>query len=173
MNESVALDLKAYLPNYMLHMIDQFSRYSQAIVIQNKEGETIVNALLKQWIPLFGPPKEFLCDNGLEFNNSMMRDLGEQLNSSMKSTAAESPWSNGINERHNGLLGTMVDKLLDQGHKLEVAVTWAVAAKNSLCNNSGFSPNQIVFGANPVYPNILSNKLPGIKTQDGRALDVL
>ena len=35
-----------------------------------------------------------------------------------------------------------------------------MTARNSLANNSGFSPNQFVFGQNLDLPNVSSDKLP-------------
>ena len=50
--------------------------------------------------------------------------------------------------------------LLETDCSIEIAVGWAVSAKNSLTNVSGFSPNQLVFGKNPNLPCILDNKAP-------------
>ena len=44
-------------------------------------------------------------DNGGEFNNEDPREIGEKLNTTITTTAAESPWSSNINERHNAILG--------------------------------------------------------------------
>ena len=38
--------------------------------------------------------------------------MHEQLNINMKQTAAESPWSNGIVEKHNGIIENMMPKVL-------------------------------------------------------------
>ena len=46
------------------------------------------------------------------------------------------------------------------GCSLNVAVAWAVSAKNSLANVYGYSPNQLVFGRNLNFPSILTDKLP-------------
>ena len=77
-------------------------------------------------------------------------------------TAAESPWSNGLTERHNGVLSNTVRKMMSDkpNYSLETGVAWAIAAKNSLKNMYEFSPNQLVFGKNPNFPNVESNKLP-------------
>ena len=41
----------------------------------------------------------------------------------MKTTGVESPWSNGIVEKHNGIIGNMMEKVLsDGGCSLEVAL---------------------------------------------------
>ena len=60
--------------------------------------------------------------------------MAEQFNITMKTTAAESPWSNDIVERHNGILAKTTEKLiLDSNHKysLDVNTAWAVNVKNS------------------------------------------
>ena len=114
---------------------------------------------------VFGTPHKLLCDLGREFNNNDYREMGEKLNTKVTSTAAESPWSNGVNERHNGVLGEMIQKTLhDSGCSLQVAVAWAVSAKNSLSNVNGYSPNQLVFGRNPNYPCVLQDKLPALES---------
>eukprot|EP00794_Sanderia_malayensis_P012459 gene12459-13747_t len=48
---------------------------------------------------------------------------------------------------------------------LETAVVWAVSAKNTLINNSGYSPNMIVFGRNRNPPSVLINKLPAMENE--------
>lgn len=44
---------------------------------------------------------------------------------------------------------------------LEVAIAWAISAKNSLANVYGFRPNMLVFGRNPNFPTAFTNKPPG------------
>ena len=162
-NESVAMDLKFFDTKIVLHIIDHFTRYSRACIIPSKHRDTIITNVLKSWVAIFGSPKLLLCDMGREFNNEDYREMGEKLNTTVKSTAAESPWSNGVNERHNGIIGEMVTKTMeDSGCSLEVAVAWAISAKNSLANINGYSPNQLVFGRNPNFPCVLTDKLPAL-----------
>ena len=162
-NQTVALDLKQFGDKYMLHMIDHLSRYSSACIIDNKRKETIVDGIMKYWVRIFGSPNKFLSDNGGEFINKEFTDLAEKFNITIMTTAAESAWSNGLVERHNGLLANMINKVRAdvEDCPLEIAVHWACAAKNSLSNVYGFSPNIIVFGRNPNYPSVIENKLPG------------
>ena len=64
--------------------------------------------------------------------------MAEQFNITLKTTAAESPWSNGMVERHNGILAKTIEKLiLDNNNKysIDVVIAWAVNAKNSLHNS--------------------------------------
>ena len=71
---------------------------------------------------------------------------------------------NGLVERHNAILGLTVAKTIEETKcDLEMAVAWAVSAKNSLKNVNGFSPNQLVFGKNPNFPNVSSDNLPALE----------
>ena len=164
-NESVAMDIKFYSGKPILHLIDHATRFSAASVIHSKERDVVISKIFEIWISMFGSPGQILTDNGGEFNNEDFRIMGEKLNTKIKSTAAESPWSNGINERHNAILGDMIDRIIaDRRCSLQVAVASAVSSKNALANVYGFSPNQLVFGKNPNFPSNLINKFPALET---------
>ena len=165
-NQSVAIDLKQFGKRYMLHLIDEFTRLSRTIVINSKETDIVVDGIIKAWISLYGCADQFLADNGGEFDSEVFRTGCDKFNIEVKSTAAGAPYSNGVNERHNAVLGNTVEKLLEDGHSLENAVCWATSAKNTLASVHGYSPNQLVFGRNPNLPNILDNKLPALETWD-------
>ena len=163
-NDAIAMDLKAWGNKYFLVIVDLATRYCVATVIGNKQATTIVKHLFKSWIGMFGAPGRILSDNGLEFNNDEMRALGEAFNIKVMTTSAESPWSNGVCERQNAVLGDIVRKVMDDsGCDVEVALAWAVSARNTLTNFGGFSPNQLVFGHNPGLPNVYVNDPPALE----------
>ena len=119
---------------------------------------------MTHWIQIFGYPTQVLTDNGGEFVNSELIELAEKFNIVLKTTAAESAWSNGMCEKHNGVIGDMVAKIqMDSDCSLELALSWALSAKNSLMNVYGFSPNQLVFGYNVRLPDVHTDKLPTLK----------
>ena len=94
-----------------------------------------------------------------------MREMNEKLNIESTTTAAESPFSNDIVERHNLILSeAMLKTIEDVKCDPEVALAWAVSAKNALQNNGGFSPNQLVFGRNPNVPSVLTDLPPAFET---------
>ena len=111
-NEVISMDLKIWGNKYFLVMIDVATRYCTATVINNKLASTVITAIFLHWIVLFGAPKKILSDNGGEFNNEEMRALGEAFNIRIMNTAAESPWSNGICERQNAVIGDSVRKMV-------------------------------------------------------------
>lgn len=165
-NQTVAMDLKTYKNNeiYFMHIIDHATRFSAASVIRSKKREVIIDKFFKHWIAIFGSPRTVLSDNGGEFANSDFVEMCENLNINFITTAAESPWSNGLVEKHNHIIGEAVYKVMeDIKCSVEVALCWATNAKNSLQNVYGFSPYQLVFGHNPNLPSAFENKLPALE----------
>ena len=163
-NQTVAMDIKEIKRHKVLHLVDHATRYSVAVRLPSKESTDILTAIFKHWIAYFGAPGAFLTDNGREFDNQFFQDMAQNLNIVVHTTAAQSPWSNGLNERHNGVLGEMVMKTLEDARcNFEVALSWAVNAKNTLHNSHGYSPNQLAFGKNPNLPSLLNNQLPALE----------
>ena len=159
--EKIAMDLKFYDSKIILHMIDHATRFSMAASVPNKKPDTIVKAMFNKWIGIFGAPEKFLTDNGGEFVNKELVELAESFGMIIQTTAAEAPWSNGLVERHNKVIAQMLNKILaDTKCNFEIALQWAISAKNSLSNVHGFSPYQLVLGNSPKLPSVLSDKPP-------------
>ena len=100
----------------------------------------LLQTILKNWISLFGYPEQI---------SKHLIDLCENFNIKILTTPAESSWSNGWCERHNKILTDMLFKIkVDTSCSWKIALAWALNAKSSLINVSGFSPHQLVFGKN-------------------------
>ena len=159
-NEVVSMDLKERrdFKKEILYICDEFSGYIVAEVIKDKRPETVINAFNKRWVregPGI-PLKGIFVDNGGEFKNSAMIELASKYGIDLKFTAANSPWSNGKNERNHYSCDIVIDKLLEEDDKmtLEEAVSHAVNAKNMQITRRGFSPRQLMFGHQGVIPGI-------------------
>ena len=72
---------------------------------------------------------------------------------------------NGVNERNHGVIDRTFEKIRYDYPSMnpEVALAWAVNAKNCLPMNNGFSSFQLVFGRNPNLPVILHDFLPALE----------
>ena len=75
----------------------------------------------------------------------------------------ESPLSNRTVERHKNLAEAM-QRTLDVKCELDMALAWAVSAKNALQNCGGYSPNQPMFSRNVNMPTVLEDKLPALES---------
>ena len=161
--ETVAMDLKYYQGQTFLHLIDICTRLSAATFVPNKKKDTILKAIFRIWIAIYGSPDKILVDNGGEFAIFEFTETTDYLGITIQTTAAESPWSNGIVERNNQTLANMMNKIInDTQCSLDLALCWVLNAKNSLQNTAGFSQFQLVLGRNPKRPSTLSDNLPAL-----------
>ena len=149
---------------YYLHIIDEFTRFSAGSIMRSKRSSVFVRKFLESWIAVHGAPKRIYSDNGGEFNNDEVRDMAENFDIEVKTTAGYSPWSNGLLERHNQTLTEIMHKVkTDKQCDWETALNWALMAKNALDNVHGYSSYQLVYGRNPNLPSVLTNKPPALE----------
>ena len=151
------MDLKFSHGKILLHINDHCTRLLASTVISNKYPDTIIKAIFKIWISVYGSAEKFLTDN-----DSFIQ-LCENFGITVKTTAAESTWSNGLVERHNLILSGMLYKILHENNcDFDLALAWAINAKNSLSNIHGFLPYQLSIGTNPKLPSLHLSKAPAI-----------
>ena len=169
-NEAVCMDLKTWKSGlWILHMIDVHSRYTRSVFVDRKLSTSINDAVLTNWVAIFGVMKKLLTDNGGEFTAEETREITSNLNVIKLTTAAESPWQNGLCERVHQVTDMILLKLCADypDTKLEVLLAWANMARNSLYMYNGFSSHQIVFGVNPNLPCVMNAKVPGLNETTG------
>ena len=170
-NHTIAMDLHKCFEFgancWYLHIFDVFTWLSVAVFVSNKEPETIIRELLLNWCLTFGFPRVIFTDNGGEFSNKHMHSFGQTYDIVIKTTAAESPFSNGIVERHNAVLTETLLKLKAESPKLkpQTMLRFATYAKNALLNHDGYSPHQLVFGKGVNIPSVMSNDPPALEAQ--------
>ena len=164
-NEKVAMDLKQLNGRWILHIIDMWSRYTVSVFIPRKRSSDVINALMQGWISVFGIMEAILTDNGGEFSSDEMREVMSILNVRVITTAAESPFQNGLCERVHAVTDMMLLKLKEENGKMDgqTLLCWANMARNSLSMWNGFSSHQLVFGQNPNLPGIMTDKLPALE----------
>ena len=165
-NEKVAMDLKKWQNRWILHLVDMWSRFSVSVFIQRKKPCEVIDKIMMCWVGAgFGVMEAILSDNGGEFSSDEMREVCSILNVETYTTAAESPFQNGLCERNHAVIDSMLVKLEEQCPETsqEVLLCWANMAKNSLQMWNGFSSYQLVFGKNPNLPNILTDQPPSLE----------
>jgi hypothetical protein len=163
-NEVVGLDLKVLdkaKGEYILWIVDLFSKMIKGKFIQNKNPETIIEGIVSTWIIGDGigpghPTRGFWCDNGGEFLNAKVLDFAAAMDVDIKMTSANAPWQNGIVERHHATADLIYEKLMSENSSMkpQEAINQAAFAKNSDTNQTGFSPIQLMTGMNPKFPGL-------------------
>ena len=159
-NEVVGLDLKVLNKNgeYILWMVDMFSKAIKGKYIRDKEPETIVSGIIESWIVGDGlgpghPTKGFYSDNGGEFLNNQVVNFAATMNTTIKMTSANSPWQNGLVERHHATADIIYEKMRAENPSMDpqTAINHAAFAKNSDVNVSGFFTSSNHYGAKSIF----------------------
>ena len=91
--ETVAMGLKFRHGKILLHVIDHCTQLSASTVVSNKTPDKIIKAIFKIWISFYGLAEKFLTDNRGEFANNNFIQLCKNFGITVKTSAAESPWS--------------------------------------------------------------------------------
>eukprot|EP00170_Pyropia_yezoensis_P001149 contig_5174_g1153 len=148
-----------------MHVIDLGTRLSRCVVVADKEATTIVRALLFHWICVYGACLIIVSDPGREFHNALTRLLAERFNIRVDVTAGQSAWSNGVRERHNGVIKHMVTTLASEylAAALQELLYHTCFAKNSLAVHNCASPFQLATGSQPRIPSVLSDDMPAMQ----------
>jgi hypothetical protein len=65
---------------YVLCITDAFTKYAVVTPIQNKNAETVADAIFKEWFCKFGIPAQIHTDGGKEFVNKLSAEIMELMN---------------------------------------------------------------------------------------------
>jgi Integrase core domain len=62
----------------VLCITDAFTKYAVVTSIQNKNAETVADAIFKEWFCKFGIPAQIHTDGGKEFVNKLSAEMAYQ-----------------------------------------------------------------------------------------------
>ena len=95
---------------YILTVVDFATRYPEAVVLPKIETDQVAEALLEVFSRV-GFPKEMLSDRGTQFTSDMMKEVSRLVSTKQLFTTPYNPCCNGLCERINGVLKSMLKKM--------------------------------------------------------------
>ncbi|XP_070200974.1 uncharacterized protein [Littorina saxatilis] len=132
---------------YILTMVDYATRYPEAIPLKSIEATRVAEALVTMWSRL-GIPSEVLTDRGTQFTGGVMAEAARLLSLEQHFTTPYHAQCNGLVERFNGTLKTMLRKLAQEKPR-----TWdryipalLFAYREVPQESLGFSPFELLYG---------------------------
>jgi hypothetical protein len=158
---------------YVLTIVDVATRYPEAIPLKRIDTVTVAEALFAVFCRM-GCPNEVLSDCGTQFVSDLMSEIYRLLSVKPVTTTPYHPQSNGMVERFNGTLKSMLKKVAQEQPKdWDRYIPAVLFAYRELPNAStGFSPFELMFGRparGPMY--ILSQGWTG-KTSSGEEMNM-
>lgn len=94
--------------NYILTVVDFFSKKGYALALKNKEGRTVRDAMKKILDSMPIKPASVRSDNGSEFKSNLFKKLLESFAIKHVFSSPHTPQSNGLVERFNGVLKNVI-----------------------------------------------------------------
>ncbi len=135
---------------FALVLVDYATRYPEAVALRNISAKSVAEALFSM-ISRVGIPKEILTDQGTAFMSRTIRELYELLGIKSICTSVYHPQTDGLVERFNRTLKTMIQKFVHEDAKnwdkwLEPLL---FAVREVPQASTGFSPFELLYGRQP------------------------
>ncbi|GFT96563.1 hypothetical protein TNCV_5022201 [Trichonephila clavipes] len=105
----IHVDLIGPLPSsegkyFCLTIVDRFSRWPEAVAIENITAETVSRAIFYTWISRFCCPVYLTTDQGRQFEAALFKELTKILGTNRIRTTSNHPQANGLVERLHRVL---------------------------------------------------------------------
>ena len=140
----------------VLHIICVCVRFSQALILPDRNVATILNAIVHIWFRIFGPPKRIVSDQEGALNSDAGRAWATRWNIALILRPRKAHAR--MIERHNELFRSQLHRVEGQLQREgivlspEAILDECVLAKNVMLCVHGVSPYKAVFGR---VPNML------------------
>ena len=151
--QRIAMDIVGPLPRsnngnkYILTICDYATRCPDTIPILNTEANTIAKELVSVFARV-GIPDEVLTDQGSNLMSSLLQEMYLMLNISRLRTSPYHPQTDGLTERLNGTLKSMIRKFTASNQKdWDEHLPYLLFAYREVPQEStGFSPFELLYG---------------------------
>ena len=136
----------------LLTIVDRFSRWPEAIPLNDTTTVVCAQALISNWIARFGIPMDMTSDRGSQFTSQLWTAIAQLLGIQLHHTTAYHPQSNGLVERfHRHLKASLRARLT--GPNWTADLPWVLLGIRSAPKEDlGCSSAELVYGTPLTVP---------------------
>ena len=152
---------------FILTVVDYATRYPEAVPLKRIDTERVAEALIEIYSRV-GVPREILSDQGKQFTSDLMKEVSRILSIRQLTTTPYHPACNGLVERFNGTLKSMLRKLCEEQPKQWNRYIPALlfAYRDTIQDSTGYSPFQLLYGRQVRGPLTILKELWTKEIQD-------
>ena len=170
--ERIAVDILGELPltekgnKYILVLADYFTKWTECFPMANMETSTIAKIIMDEVISRFGTPGTIHSDQGRQFESNLFREFCKLLQIDKTRTTPYHPQSDGMVERFNKTLTSMLSTFVQENQKdWDEHIPYVMMAyRSSEHETTGVSPNLLMLGRETSTPlDIVYQMPPSIK----------
>lgn len=152
----IGMDIVGPLPKssrghkYILVLLDYATRYPEAVPLRTATGKTIAKELFL-FFSRVGIADEILTDQGTCFMSQVLKEMCRLLRVTQLRTSVYHPQTDGLVERFNKTLKSMLRKLIEEdGKDWDQLLPYLLFAIREVPQSStGFAPFELLYGRRP------------------------
>jgi hypothetical protein len=158
--QTIGMDFIGPLPRtkkgmqYILVITEYVTKWAEAFATEDCTAMTVAKILVEEFITRHGAPAKIITDRGKHFKANLIADLCRLLGIEQNFTTAYHPQTNGMTERFNKTLATMLSKYaqdtIDNWDEMIPYVLFAY--RTSLHESTLETPFYLTYGRDPTLP---------------------
>ena len=155
--DHIHVDLVGPLPpsngsTHLFTIVDRFSRWPEAIPLNDTSAVSCAQALVSHWISRFGIPIDMSSDRGSQFTSQLWRSVAQLLGTKLHHTTSYHPQSNGLVERFHRHLKSALRARLTRPTWTQELPWVLLGIRTAPREDLGCSPAEMVYGAPLTVP---------------------
>lgn len=157
--DKISMDIMGPLPTshsgntYILTIQDLLTKYSVAVPLRHAGAIDVAEALVNEFICVYGAPRAWLTDQGTHFLNSLMRTIARKFGITRFQATAYRPQTSGSIERSHHVLWEYLKQVVKDKENWDEYLKLASFSYNtSVHEGTGYSPHELVFGKTANIP---------------------
>jgi transposase InsO family protein len=140
---------------YVVVAVEYFSKWIEAKPLATITSVTVQKFFWQNIVCRFGVPKAITVDNGTQFDAEAFKEFCDQIGTKIQFVLVRHLESNGLVERANGIIMTVIMKLIfnqPRGKWPDEMIKMVWSHNTTISRSTCFTPFKLLFGDEAITP---------------------